>query len=97
MTECYGGFGEKRKKCGNLKNRSGGFTGAGHLSYVPKGASYRNDYADFVVDNLATMLTSGRLSKYHHQRSISINKISYHNFAQFRIAGSFLQQIVKNA
>jgi hypothetical protein len=70
MSHCYGGFGEGKQDCNEAKSRSGSIgsiVGAGHLSYVPEGASYRTNYAEFVVDNLATMLTSGRLSKYHRE------------------------------
>ncbi len=67
LTSCHGGFGSQRlcNVNSNSKNRRNLLDGK--LTYVvPKGSvTRRDDYADIVVDNLATMLTSGRLSNYH--------------------------------
>ena len=58
MTYCYDGFG-KNPDLGDSID----CIAAGNLSYFPK--KQRLDDADFVVKNLATMLTSGRLSRFH--------------------------------
>ena len=60
MTGCYGGFGTTT----NCRVKGGRSTG--HLSYIiPHSAASRMDYDDFVLDHIATMLTSGRLNNYH--------------------------------
>lgn len=66
MTNCYGGFGAGQSCKVDTRTRStSDLPSSGHLTYVPEGQGFRTDYADFVIQDLATMLTSGRLNSYH--------------------------------
>ncbi len=66
MTNCFGGFGSGQScKVNSISRRTINLPSSGHLTYVPEGKGFRSSYEDFVIQDLATLLTSGRLSSYH--------------------------------
>jgi len=62
LSKCYGGFGGNgRTKCSFISGAGDFSQSVGHLSYTPD--SDRS--VDAIVDDLATLLTSGRMNNYH--------------------------------